>query len=324
MSELISIIVPVYGVEKYLRQCVDSVLAQTYSNWELILVDDGSRDACPAICDEYAAKDSRIKVIHQENGGVSAARYNGVLNAKGNLITFIDSDDEVASQYLSHLSNVMSSCEADCVGINYIQFTENKHKNKNVDGVPRTEFLDKEKAVEKVLYQKISDTALWGKLFKKKYLTNDIFTDTCRYEDLASFFKIYLKGKNVAFCNISLYYYRQNPESYLHKFNIGRVDVLDVTDRIVEYFGEKGEYPNKDLLRAAKDRRMSAHFNIFCLMSVNKYHDVNLEERCWSVIKKERLSSLLNPNVRLKNKMGAFLSYFGKTPIRILARFIYT
>lgn len=325
MSELISIIVPVYGVEKYLRQCVDSVLAQTYSNWELILVDDGSKDACPAICDEYAAKDSRIKVIHQENGGVSAARYNGVLNAKGNLITFIDSDDEVDSKYLAYLNNVMSSCKADCVAVNFREFYGSVRNIEIVINAPgAVSIKDKVDAVISSLYQIIGDTSLCAKLFKKKYLTNDIFNDTCRYEDLASFFKIYLKGKNVAFCDVPLYYYRQNPDSYLHQFNKGRADVLDVTNKMVEYFGEKGAYPNKDLQRAAKDRRMSAHFNIFCLMSVNKYYDINLEKRCWNVIKEERLSSLLNPNVRLKNKIGAFVSYFGKTPIRILARFIYT
>lgn len=93
MKDLISIIVPVYKVEKYLRRCIQSIICQTYSNIEIILVDDGSPDRCPEICDEYASKDERIKVIHQENKGVSAARNAGLDAAKGEYVAFVDSDD---------------------------------------------------------------------------------------------------------------------------------------------------------------------------------------------------------------------------------------
>lgn len=92
----ISCIVPVYNVEKYLRRCVDSILAQTFTDFELILVDDGSPDGCPAICDEYAEKDSRVRVIHQENKGVSAARNAGLDMARGEYVCFVDGDDEVS------------------------------------------------------------------------------------------------------------------------------------------------------------------------------------------------------------------------------------
>ena len=107
MSDLISIIVPVYGVEKYLRQCVESVLAQTYSCWELILVDDGSTDGSPLICDEYAAADQRITVVHQENGGLSFARNSGLARAKGCMVTFLDADDTVHPEYLRILHDLL-------------------------------------------------------------------------------------------------------------------------------------------------------------------------------------------------------------------------
>ena len=102
----ISVIVPVYKVEAYLQECVDSILAQTFEDFELILVDDGSPDNCGAICDAYAGKDSRVKVIHQENQGLSGARNTGIEASKGEFLTFVDSDDMVSPQYLEVLINL--------------------------------------------------------------------------------------------------------------------------------------------------------------------------------------------------------------------------
>ena len=113
---LISIIVPVYKVEPFLRRCIDSILAQTYTNLEIILVDDGSPDNCGLICDEYAAKDSRIKVIHKENGGVSIARNCGLDSSNGDYIVFIDSDDFVAKKHIENLFYCANIFSAD-IGI---------------------------------------------------------------------------------------------------------------------------------------------------------------------------------------------------------------
>ena len=106
-NPLISVVIPIYKVEKYLCECVDSVINQTYTNLEIILVDDGSPDNCPAICDDYASKDSRIKVIHKENGGQSSARNAGIKIAKGEYISFIDSDDYVSPVYIEQLYSTL-------------------------------------------------------------------------------------------------------------------------------------------------------------------------------------------------------------------------
>lgn len=119
---MISVIVPVYKVEKYLRRSIESVLNQTYTDLEIVLVDDGSPDQCGMICDEYAQKDSRIRVIHKENGGLSSARNAGIKIAKGEYITFLDSDDYIENDAYETLINVAANTDADVIegGIKYI------------------------------------------------------------------------------------------------------------------------------------------------------------------------------------------------------------
>ena len=120
-SILISVIVPVYNVEKYLNQCVDSILNQTYKNFELILVDDGSPDNCPAICDEYAKLDARVKVIHKENGGSSSAREVGLSNSLGSYFMFVDGDDWIDAETLFVTVNKAKETNADCVMFSYVK-----------------------------------------------------------------------------------------------------------------------------------------------------------------------------------------------------------
>ena len=121
---LISIIVPVYKVEKYLKRCVDSILTQTYQNMEVILVDDGSPDNCGAICDRYKETDNRVVVIHKKNGGLSDARNAAIPLAKGEYISFIDSDDWVSSYYVEHLYEAVAKCDAD-IGISWFENGKN-------------------------------------------------------------------------------------------------------------------------------------------------------------------------------------------------------
>lgn len=114
-DELISVVVPIYNVEKYIEKCIDSIINQTYTNLEIILVDDGSPDKCGKICDEYAKRDKRIKVIHKENGGVSSARNIGLDNLNGEYVTFIDADDYISNNYCEELLNALKTENADCV-----------------------------------------------------------------------------------------------------------------------------------------------------------------------------------------------------------------
>jgi glycosyltransferase involved in cell wall biosynthesis len=122
----ISVIIPIYNVEKYLSVCLESVINQTYQNLEIILVDDGSTDACPKICDDYATKDNRIKLIHKKNGGLSDARNIGVKHATGDLISFVDSDDVLSLYFYEKLINILEENDADIVECGFRKFYNEK------------------------------------------------------------------------------------------------------------------------------------------------------------------------------------------------------
>lgn len=133
MNPLISVIVPIYNVEKYLARCVDSIVNQTYKNLEIILVDDGSPDRCPKMCDDYAEKDSRIKVVHKKNGGLSDARNAGMAVATGEYISFIDSDDYVSDDFFECLLDVMNKENSDIAECSVVKLYEDGHLEQYTD-----------------------------------------------------------------------------------------------------------------------------------------------------------------------------------------------
>lgn len=209
----ISIIVPVYKVEKYITQCLDSIITQTFSDWECILIDDGSPDNSGKICDEYATKDSRLIVIHQENAGVSAARNSGLDIAKGEYITFIDSDDWVEPDYLTTLYDILleKKCDIVIVGIRKII---NLSKKKEI--LPKRGFLD----IPNDLIH-ISNGVL-AKLYKKELiLKNKILfpTNIVIAEDLLFNFNLFLCTDKIYGVDKALYNYVNNPSSCINNIS---------------------------------------------------------------------------------------------------------
>ena len=152
MDDLISIIIPVYRVEKYLEECLNSVINQTYANLEIILIDDGSPDRCGQICDEYAKKDERIEVIHQENQGVSNARNHGIEMAKGKYITFIDSDDYLEQDYIKYLYDEITKFNADISICGTIDIDEKNNILKRSKKFEKT--LNLQDAIKEMLKEK--------------------------------------------------------------------------------------------------------------------------------------------------------------------------
>lgn len=205
----ISVIVPVYKVEPYLRQCVDSIINQTYKNLEIILVDDGSPDNCGKICDEYATKDNRIKVLHIENGGPAIARNAGLDIATGKYIGYIDSDDYIEPDMYETLYNAMVKNDAELVVCNWYR-QDGGNWVTNTD-YPKKELLTPNEALESFY----SHMYVWNKLFRKDVVKNLRFVETYA-QDVLYTFTVFSRIEKVVCLDKSLCYYRSNPASRQH------------------------------------------------------------------------------------------------------------
>ena len=235
----VSIIVPVYQVEKYIRQCVDSILAQTFTDFELILVDDGSKDKSGQICDEYAVLDQRVKVIHKENGGLSDARNCGMDQAVGNYFMFVDSDDYIAPTMLEYLYKALMNKEADIAVCNFLHFFEEDRKRDFSTNI-QSEVL----SGAEIFYSRKNErvygiwTVAWNKLYKRETLGNVRFRFGKYHEDEFWANDIYQMDIKVVTISECLYYYRQRDNSIMGRKNIKRdFDILEaLQERIAVYF----------------------------------------------------------------------------------------
>lgn len=237
-KKLISVIVPIYKVENFLRDCVESILRQTYSNYELILVDDGSPDNCGQICDSYAKNDKRIKVIHKKNGGLSDARNAGLDIAQGEYVTFIDSDDIIWEGYLEILIKNALKYNADIVQ------GELTNSLKELGGkADKSEMLLNGKEIfRKFLLCKGFDVYIWKNLYSR-HLFRDIRFPVGRInEDNLTIYKLYFEAQRAVYIPRIIYFYRINPNGIMHsKFNKRRFELLSVEDEIVSYLGENAD-----------------------------------------------------------------------------------
>lgn len=199
MEALISIIVPVYGVEAYLGRCMESLLSQTYQNLEIILVDDGSPDRCPALCDAYKAQDARVQVIHQENAGLSGARNAGLSIARGEYVAFVDSDDYVAADYIRALYELMQESEADITQCRFAY----------VSGEPLESYKSRsykvyrgESLMEQLYGEEEEATyfvVAWNKLYKRELFSKIRYPQGRIHEDEATTYRLFYQSKKLAF-----------------------------------------------------------------------------------------------------------------------------
>ena len=218
---LFSIVVPVYNVEKFLDQCIVSILQQTYKNFELILVDDGSTDKSPSICDEYVKKDSRVVVMHKQNGGLVSARKAGITIAKGDYAVCVDSDDWIDRTHLQELSNIIDEFAPDIICFNHYKIIEG---NKILVEIPYQKGLYAKSDLENVIYPCLIQTnkgksfppAIWAKSFKMDIYREEqlLIDDRIKIgEDAACTIPCMIKASNIYILDKPLYYYRHNSDS---------------------------------------------------------------------------------------------------------------
>ena len=237
-KSLISVIIPVYRVEQYLRRCVDSVLAQTYSRIQVILVDDGSPDDCPAICDAYAAKDDRVQVIHQENAGLSGARNAGIEAAEGQYLAFVDSDDYLAPEFLECLYRACVDTGCDLSVCRW----------EDVKGEPVPErgsgsvslYSGREMLANLYRPDGAYFVVAWNKLYRRELFEQIRYPLGRIHEDEATTYRIYDLVKQAAFVDSSLYGYFVTPSSITRGFNPKRMDWVRANAERLDFFEEKG------------------------------------------------------------------------------------
>jgi glycosyltransferase involved in cell wall biosynthesis len=304
---MVSIIIPVYNVQDYLARCVDSVLTQTYTDLEIILVDDGSIDISGDICDEYALLDARVRVIHKENGGLSDARNAGLDVARGNYVAFIDADDYVHPSFVELLLKTINETGAQIAVSTWQELKDGDKPRKVKTKRPRCTILTQEEAISSVFYQKKLNHSACSRIFETQLFNNLRFPEGMLYEDLAIIYPLLCKVEKVALINTPMYYYMHRQGSIITTMSLRRTHVLDHIERIEEQVTDEAP----QYLPAVRSRHLSACFNMLRLMPIDDPKWQATKERCWDYIKNMRFLCIKDSKVRLKNKIACLLSYFG-------------
>lgn len=317
---LVSVIVPVYKVEKYLAQCIESICGQIYSALEIILVDDGSPDSCGVICEEYAKKDSRIRVIHKQNGGLSDARNTGIDACTGAYITCIDSDDLVDSRYVSRMMELMTE-NVDLVVCTPFLFSDDSELiNADIECRQAPDVFQPVDALRELLRQRdySFEPSAWGKLYRRELFGDDLRFPVGKYfEDLALTYQLVDRARAVVRIRDQLYFYRQRTNSQLNQeFNERMLSILEIADEMREYLLRM----HPELRKSANSRVISAYCYILIRLPDEPKWD-NLKRRIYLKVKELR-RGLLIFDCRLANKVAVFCSYGGEKIFIALMNFL--
>lgn len=301
-TPLISVIVPVYNAEKYLKRCVASILGQTYRNLELILVDDGSQDGSPAMCDEYAARDSRVRVIHKANGGVSAARNDGIDAAKGDFVAFCDNDDFYAPNMLERL--VGMCLDNDC-GIAHCRFTKGGGDFLTAPPAQPVKVFTSRQLLEN--FYREATIYIWDKLYRREVFRDVRFpAGSYTMEDQMVVHHLLWAAGRVAVTREQLYYHYTNPASVMNKGFDVRWAGDALNDRV--RFAER-----ENLLRLCADTKARRVYEERYLLAMNRRYnpdkalraDFDREHR--ALLHRYYREAARTPKVGAKTKLFIFM-----------------
>lgn len=307
IGPLITVIIPIYGVEKYLEKCVDSVLSQTYHNIEILLVDDGSPDRCGEIIDEYEKKDSRIVALHKENGGLSDARNYATPLAKGDFITYIDSDDWVTPTYIENLYAAISKDNADMAFSWFKMVYEGTEEGSTYSSVLNGYvLLNAQECLKRLFYQQGVETSAWGKLYRKNLFKLLEYPKGKLYEDILVTYATIINSKKIAIVKNEDYLYFQRKTSIQNEsFNIRKLDAIEHMSIMVRDVESKFA----SLTKAAHCRYFSCLCNIIFQITDSSHDDV--KGKLWDEIVKYRCEVLKDTEAGKKARLAAFMSFFG-------------
>lgn len=305
---LISVIVPCYKVEQYLPKCIDSILAQTYTNLEILLVDDGSPDKCGEICDAYAKKDERIKVIHKENGGLADARNAALDIAAGEWFVCVDSDDYVTDDYIETLYRLVCKyrCKIAVAQVHpFLDGTEPTSSQPNYQEC----VYSKTDGLERMFYQTPFDTSAWCKIYHRSLFSNDIrYPFGLIYEDLPTTYRLFLRTDKVAYCNQAIYNYLLRKDSLEGQpFNVRKLDSALRILEMLQCHSSELQFIEK----AVRCRIFS--FCLHILLEMPSDYPDGRKHILMEFVKQNRTKVLLDKKARIKARLGALLSFCGLT-----------
>mgnify|MGYP004566546229 CR=1 FL=1 len=312
---LISVVVPIYNVERYLEECIESILSQTYSNIEVVLVDDGSTDNCPAICDRYAAGNDRVKSVHRENGGLSAARNTGVKACDGDYVGFIDSDDYISPVFYEALYRAIKQSGVEMAAMRYgVDFFDGEEPElgRDIEDASEYELLGEEQYQEEILYQKSWAGAVW-RLYSRDLAEKIYFPEGLYYEDDETAYRFaHGCGKVAVLKATDLYAYRQRPTSIMRgAFNPKKMEsCLEITRRMRSKMLEW--YPQ------LSDATCSRCFAICrVVFSQIPKEDKAAQVTMWKELQEYSATVIRDPKARKKERLAALISRMGRVPFRI-------
>ena len=309
IKAIISIIGPVYNVEDYIEKCIKSILDQSFREFELILVDDGSLDMSGKICDEYAKNDQRIKVIHKKNGGVSSARNEGIKVARGEYIAFVDSDDFINKDMYKILYKNSKEYDAD-ISVCDFEYVSNNKESVGITCEFKNNIViySNEEALNKLYSnENIKFIVAWNKLYKK-YLFSSIYYDINRcHEDEFIIHKLFYNANKIVSCSEKLYYYYENYKSTMRvDFNINRLDIIEAMKSRMNFFRKK----NLIELEYKTQNMYLYYFIPYYYRTKNKLKNKSKSKELKKDFKKVYKYLLKNPKYNIKAKILWFIFLF--------------
>ena len=317
-SDLITVIVPVYNTEKYLNRCVRSICAQTYSNIEIILVDDGSPDGAGALCDRLSQEDRRIRVIHKVNGGLSSARNAGLDCACGNFVCFVDSDDYIEKDYVQTLYGLMRQYQSDIVKIDYAEVYVDDYSASS-GSAPEQFFCGKD--VEKAFLQLKVDSACVF-LYKKELIGETRFPVGKTSEDIFFNFEIFQKARTFVYAPVKKYYYYYNPKSISNgSLNRNMFNYLDIRERIYSFYKENN---NNELERLSEVLYARAAMGLLSRMALygisDELNEKNEYKHLRGILKEHKKVFFSAHEIPLSRKLLGFACLYAYGFLKIIGR----